>query len=38
MIIEEMNKMLNDVDILGCDCGALDIKNYNRIEKHTYSA
>lgn len=38
MIIEEMNKMLNDVDILGCDCGALDIKNYNKIEKHTYSA
>ena len=38
MIIEEMNKMLNDVDILGCDCGALDIKDFNRIEKHTFNA
>ena len=36
MIIEEMNKMLNDVDILGTDCGALHILDYNRIEKHTY--
>jgi hypothetical protein len=38
MIIEEMNKMLNDVDILGCDCGALDINDFNRIEKHTFNA
>lgn len=38
MIIEEMNKMLREVDILGCDCGALDIKDFNRIEKRTFSA
>lgn len=38
MIIAEMNKMLNDVDCLGCSCGALDIKDYNRIEKHTFNA
>ena len=36
MIIEEMNKMLNDIDILGVDCGALNVKAYNRIEEHTF--
>jgi hypothetical protein len=35
MIIEEMNKMLNEIDSLGVLCGALDIKDYNRIEKYT---
>ena len=38
MIIEEMNNMLNDVDVPGCNCGALDIRDYNRIEKHTFNA
>ena len=35
MIIEEMNKMLNSVDLLGMFCGALDVWDYNRIEKRT---
>ena len=38
MIIEEMNNMLNDVDVLGCNCGALNVQEYNRIEKHTINA
>lgn len=38
MIIEEMNNMLNEIDILGTSCGALDIRDYNRIEKRTIIA
>lgn len=36
MIIAEMNMMLNEVDTLGCHCGELDVREYNRIEKHTF--
>lgn len=38
MIIAEMNKMLNEIDILGMSCGALNISDYNRIEKRTFIA
>lgn len=38
MLIEETNKMLNGIDILGTSCGALDIRDYNRVEKHTFMA
>ena len=35
MIIEEMNKMLNELDELGFYCGALSLNEFNRIEKKT---
>ena len=35
MIIEEMKKMINSVDLLGMNCGALDIHDYNVIEVKT---
>jgi hypothetical protein len=38
MIIAEMNKMLNELDILGVYCGELDVMDYNRIEKRTFNA
>lgn len=38
LIIEEMKKMINSVDMLGMSCNALDIHDYNVIEVKTLKA